>query len=173
MLLLLIAGPLVPLSYVVGATHAPPMEELWGGVSPGMQQVIVPWMFVSAAGFLLWAFGFWRWLDEDDVAAMQWPNRAADGKGGTRLAWGLGLMLVPSIVWMEATLLHLAWPQPWTPDLVVFLLFLIALGNVMVGVLTLSVRDRRHAKWMALGVWAVAVQTVVNDLILWTMLFPW
>lgn len=168
-----IAGPAVPLSYLLGATHAPPAEQLWGGVTPGMQLLIVPWMLVAAAGFLVWAYGLWRWLSADDVAAMQWPGLQPDGKGADRLAWAMLLLLVPSAFWLEATILHIVAPQAWTPDLVVGLLFAAGLGNVMAIALTWSVRDRAHAKWMAAGLLALAVQTVANDLIVWSILFPW
>lgn len=171
--IVLVAGPAVPLAYLLGASHAPPVEQIWGGVTPGMQQVIVPWMFLSALGFLVWAFGLWRWLDSKDVEAMQWPARHPDGKGADRLAWAMLFFLVPSIFWLEATILHLTNPQSWTPDVVVFILFLVGLGNVMALTLTWSVRDRPHARWMVAGIAIVAVQTVVNDLILWSMLFPW
>ena len=49
---ILIFGTLVLVSYVYGLSHASDTEALWGGIPWSQAQMIVPFMFLAAFGFL-------------------------------------------------------------------------------------------------------------------------
>ncbi len=170
-----IMGPLVLVSYLVGILRADEPADLWGGIGPAAQAATIPFMFVAAAGFLVFAWIVLFKLDDEALAGLRWPGRISDGRGRTRLAAAYALYLIPSALWLEATLLHLNNPSSWTPALVIAVLALVAIGIIMLGLLSWSaIRDQvPRAKWMLAGVIGMAYQSIVNDLIIWVLAFPW
>lgn len=172
---IVVAGALLLAAYVVGVMRAQKPADLWGGVTPGMQTIIVPMMFLAAAGFLLY---FWILLfraDPSVLAGMRWPWGKSDGNGAARVFASAVVLIIPSMLWLETTLLHLRAPQPWTPILVVVVLALAALGSLMLILLAGSaVQDGVPAAgWMLAGAMALGLQTIVNDLLIWSLRFPW
>ena len=82
---------------------------------------------------------------------------------------------VPSALWIESTGLHLRNPSDFTPLLVVGTLLLAGIGNVMLGLLAFSAYqdDIPRASWLLFGAFAVSIQCIINDLIIWSWKFPW
>lgn len=172
---ILTAGAMLLAAYVAGVLRAPRPTDLWGGVTPAMQKAIVPLMFLAAAGFLAY---FWVLLfraDPEVLAQMRWPWGASDGNGAARVFAAVVVLIIPSMLWLEATLLHLRSPQPWTPALVVVVLALAAAGSLMLILLaTSAVQDGvPDSGWMLAGALALGVQTIINDFVIWTLRFPW
>lgn len=170
-----VAGPLVLVSYVVGIARADDPEALWGGITGAARAATIPFMFVAAAGFLAYAWVILFRLDDEQLAGLHWPWAAPDGRGAQRALTSYALYLIPSALWLEATLLHLNDPRAWTPTLVVGVLFLVSVGLVMLGLLGWSAHRERvpRARWMVLGAIGMGIQSIVNDLIIWVIEFPW
>lgn len=171
----LVVGALVLTSYAIGVRRFTKASDLWGGVTPAMQKVIIPLMLLAAAGFLVTFILLLFKADAAVLANLRWPWGGSDGQGGGRLLLGLALLLIPSALWLEATRMHLVSPQPWTPALIITILGLVALGNVLLILLfTSAYQDRvAHGGWMLAGMVALGVQTIVNDFVIWNLKFPW
>ncbi len=170
-----IMGPLVLVSYVAGILRAKEPEDLWGGVEGTMRTATIPFMFLAAAGFLVFAYFLLFRLEPTQLAGLRWPWGTSDGNGIDRALLGYALYLIPSALWLESTLLHLNHPQPWTPALVIIVLTLVSVGIVMLGLLSWSaVQDGvPGAAWMLAGVVAMGIQSILNDNVVWVLKFPW
>ena len=58
-------GPLVLVSYVYGVSYAEKPQDIWGGIPLSWQTYIVPFMFIAAAGFLIyWWIIFYQFNQE-------------------------------------------------------------------------------------------------------------
>jgi hypothetical protein len=170
-----IAGPLVLVSYVLGVLRAESPEALWGGMEGSLRTAIIPFMFVAAAGFLLAAFLLLLKIDATTLASFHWPWAASDGKGMSRIFWAYVLYLVPSALWLESTLLHIQYPNRWTQALVICVLTLVSVGLLMLCLLAISaIQDGvPGAYWLLVAVVAMAIQSTINDNIIWVAKFPW
>ena len=94
-----IFGTLVLVSYLYGLSHASDKEALWGGIPWSQAQMIVPFMFLAAFGFLMY---WWIILYQNDVSMMEslrWPWGESDGGGGARLLLAFALVVIPSALW--------------------------------------------------------------------------
>ena len=98
-----------------------------------------------------------------------------DGKGADRLFLAYTLILIPSALWLESTLFHLSNDYSWTPVLVIGILILVAIGNVMLGLLAYgSYQDGVDGSGLMIaGAVMLGIQCVINDCILWSIKFPW
>jgi hypothetical protein len=85
------------------------------------------------------------------------------------------LILIPSALWLESTLFHLSNDYSWTPVLVIGILILVAIGNVMLGLLAYgSYQDGVDGSGLMIaGAVMLGIQCVINDCILWSIKFPW
>ena len=92
-------------------------------------------MFIAAAGFLVYWWIVFFQFDQGMFFSLHWPWKAPDGKGADRLILAYTLILIPSALWLESTLFHLSNDYSWTPVLVIGILILVAIGNVMLGLL--------------------------------------
>ena len=104
----LVLGPLVLVSYAYGISHAEDRMALWGGIPSSWQTYIVPFMFVAAAGYLMF---WWIALFQMEVSALEalrWPWGESDGSGMNRLLLAFLLVLIPSALWIESTIFHLS-----------------------------------------------------------------
>ena len=111
----LIFGPLVLASYAYGISHAETPMELWGGIPQSWQGYIVPFMFIAAIGFLVyWYIVFFR-FEGSTIDSMRWPWGESDGNGAFRLLISYALILIPSALWIESTILHIENDYSWTP----------------------------------------------------------
>ncbi len=170
-----VMGPLVLVSYVVGIMRAESPEALWGGIKGAARTATIPFMFVAAAGFLATAYVLLFKLTGAQLEGMHWPWAEADGQGTNRLLLAYAVYLIPSALWLEATLLHLQHGSPWTQALVIVVLTLVSVGLVMLGLLGYgAVQDGvPGAWWIVAGVIAMAIQSTINDNIIWVWKFPW
>ena len=50
----LVCGPIVLISYIYGVSHSENPSELWGGIPESWWTFIVPFMFIAAAGFIIY-----------------------------------------------------------------------------------------------------------------------
>ena len=171
----IVLGPLVLASYAYGLSHAEDRMALWGGIPSSWQTYIVPFMFVAAAGYLMF---WWIALFQMEVSALEalrWPWGESDGSGLNRLLLAFLLVLIPSALWIESTIFHLANDYSWTPILVIGILFLVSVGNVMMGLLAYGAYQDgvNSSELMILGAAMLAVQCIVNDLVIWSIRFPW
>ena len=170
-----IFGPLVLVSYVYGLSHAEKPQDLWGGIPLPWQSYIVPFMFIAAAGFLVYWWIVFFQFDQSMFFSLHWPWKDPDGKGADRLFLAYTLILIPSALWLESTLLHLSNDYSWTPVLVIGILILVAIGNVMLGLLAYgSYQDGVDGSGLMIaGAVMLGIQCVINDCILWSIKFPW
>lgn len=170
-----IAGPLVLMSYVVGIKRADDPMQLWGNIGPTERAIIVPFMFLAAAGFLTAAYLLlWKW-NPATVAGLHWPGGASDGQGGSRLLLAYALYLIPSMLWLESTLLHLRFGAVWTQVLTIGVLTLVSVGLLLLGLLSFAaIKDGvAGAGWLLAAVVCMALQSTLNDNIIWVAKFPW
>ena len=133
-----IFGNLVLVSYLYGLSHASDTDALWGGIPWSQAQFIVPFMFLAAFGFLMY---WWIILYQNEASVMEslrWPWGESDGSGGARLLLAFALVVIPSALWLEATIFHIENEYSWTPILVVGVLMLASVGNILMGLLAYS-----------------------------------
>ena len=170
-----IFGLLVLLSYVYGVSRADDAQSLWGGVPLSWQSKIVPFMFIAAIGYLIyWWIALFQ-LETTSLENMHWPWSESDGSGLQRLFIANALVLIPSALWLESTLFHLNNQYQWTPILVIGILFLVALGNFLMGALAYSsYQDSIDGSGLMLaGSLMLAIQCILFDFIIWSVKFPW
>ena len=170
-----IVGPLVLVSYVYGLSRMDDRMALWGGIPESWIGLNVTCMFIAAAGFLIY---WWIALFQLDVAILEglrWPWSESDGGGLDRLFFAYLLFLVPSMLWIESTILHLNNGYSWTPFLVIGILFLVSVGNVMLGLLAYGAYQDGVAGsgLMLIGSIMLAIQCIINDFVIWSYKFPW
>ena len=91
-----IFGPLVLVSYVYGLSHAEQPQDLWGGIPLPWQSYIIPFMFIAAAGFLVYWWIVFFQFDQSMFSSLHWPWKDPDGKGADRLLLAYTLILIPS-----------------------------------------------------------------------------
>ena len=168
-------GPLVLASYVYGISHADKPQDLWGGIPLSWQAYIVPFMFIAAAGFLIYWWIVFFQFDQDTFSSLHWPWGYSDGNGAIRLLLAYALVLIPSALWLESTLFHLSNNYSWTPVLVIGILMMVAIGNIMLGLLAYGAyQDGVNGSGMMLiGAVMLGIQCIVNDCIIWSLKFPW
>ena len=171
----LICGPIVLLSYIYGVSHSENPSELWGGIPESWWTFIVPFMFIAAAGFMIyWWVVFFR-LDESTLRDLRWPWGESDDFGISRLLTSFALFMIPSALWLESTLFHINSDYAWTPILVIGILTLVSIGNIMMGLLAYAAYEDgvENARMMIAGSVMLGIQCILNDWILWTYKFPW
>ena len=168
-------GPLVLASYVYGISHADKPQDLWGGIPLSWQTYIVPFMFIAAAGFLIYWWIVFFQFDQDTFSSLHWPWGYSDGNGAIRLLLAYALVLIPSALWLESTLFHLSNNYSWTPVLVIGILMMAAIGNIMLGLLAYGVYQDgvNGSGLMMIGAVMLGIQCIVNDCIIWSLKFPW
>lgn len=170
-----ICGVNVLLSYLYGLSHAQDRLGLWGGVPEAWRLPITCCMFLAAAGFLTyWWIALFQWTEET-IGSLRWPWALADGQGTRRLISAYALLLLPSALWMETTIYHMEQPSSWSAVLPITMLTLAALGAILLALLANTARQDNisGAKAMSIGGALVCLQVVINDWIVWTLLFPW
>ena len=168
-------GPLVLASYVYGISHADKPQDLWGGILLSWQAYIVPFMFIAAAGFLIYWWIVFFQFDQDTFSSLHWPWGYSDGNGAIRLLLAYALVLIPSALWLESTLFHLSNNYSWTPVLVIGILMMVAIGNIMLGLLAYGAYQDgvNGSGLMMIGAVMLGIQCIVNDCIIWSLKFPW
>ncbi len=170
-----IAGPLVLASYVAGIMRASDPEALWGGVSGGLRTATIPWMFVAAAGFLIYAYFALFSFGATTQAQLRWPWGEADGAGSNRLLWAYAVYLIPSMLWLESTLLHLEHGAWWSQALTIGVLTLVSVGVLMLGAIGWAAAQDGvpGGWWMVAGAVGMGIQSILNDNVIWVWKFPW
>lgn len=172
---ILIFGTLVLVSYVYGLSHASDKTALWGGIPWSQAKFITPFMFLAAFGFLMY---WWIILYQNEASVMEslrWPWGESDGGGGARLLLAFALLVIPSALWLEATIFHIENEYSWTPILVVGVLLLACIGNILMGLLAYSahVDELPGGGKMLLGSILLGIQCILFDGIYWNLKFPW
>tara|TARA_B100000767_G_scaffold147330_1_gene138789 strand:- start:2038 stop:2640 length:603 start_codon:yes stop_codon:yes gene_type:complete len=172
---ILIFGTLVLVSYLYGLSHASDEEALWGGIPWSQAQFIVPFMFLAAFGFLMYWWIILYQNDESVMESLRWPWGESDGGGGARLLLAFALLVIPSALWLEATIFHIDNEYSWTPILVVGVLLLACVGNIMMGLLAYSayVDEIPGGRKMLIGSILLGIQVIIFDGIYWNLKFPW
>lgn len=147
-------GPAVLGSYVYGFLYWPDaVSAMWGGVPDGLRSLYTAWMFVAAAGYLVFTPALFL--------------HAANAPG---LRVWYAALLLGSVLWMPLTKWHLDGSLP-------FALVVLDLGAVAAGSLALlatTLRVNLPGAWRVaapLGAAAFCVQTVLLDAIVWPLLW--
>jgi hypothetical protein len=169
------AGLLVLASYVYGVSKSSDPALLWGGVPLSWQSYIIPFMFVAAAGYVLYWWVVFFAIDESILESLTWPWAESDGNGARRLLLAYSLFLIPSALWLESTSFHIENDYAWTPILVVGMLMLVSIGNILLGLLAYNSyrNDIDGGSYMLIGSIMISIQCIINDLLLWSYKFPW
>jgi hypothetical protein len=145
-------GPAVLGSYVYGFAFWPDaVAAMWGGVPESMRDVYTAWMFVAAAGYLVFT-----------------PALFVHASGAPRLLAMFAAVLAGSVLWMPLTKWHLEGAVPF--PLVVLDLWLVAAGSL--ALLATTRRTALPGAWRIaapLGAAAFCVQTVLLDAIVWPL----
>jgi hypothetical protein len=154
-------------SYVYGfATWPDAVSAMWGGVPEAIRPLYTSWMFVAAAGYLVFTYLFFVRTDPGTA-------RLLGGRGYGALHALYALVLVGSALWMPATKLHLDGALPFA--FVWLDLLGVAAGSLglLAAVATLAPRPPGALRTLALlGAAGFCVQTVLLDAVIWPLLFP-
>ncbi len=171
----IIGGILVLSSYVWGVSKMEHPDQLWGGVSKSLQKITVPFMFLAAIGFLVFWWNSMYSLSIAELQSLQFPWSDNDGKGVQRMFLAYMLFLVPSMLWLESARFHELQTYSWTPVLVIGILALASIGNILFIFLAYSAYEQDIARsgWMLLGTIFLAIQVIINDLVIWSYAYPW
>ena len=163
------------MSYFYGVSKLSEPAKLWGGVPESWQTYIIPFMFVAAVGYLIYWWVALFQLETMTLEHLRWPWGESDGSGLNRLLLAYALFLIPSALWLESTSFHIANNYSWTPILVVGILLLASIGNVMLGLLAYGAYQDNVAGsgLMIIGAFMISIQCILNDLIIWSVKFPW
>ncbi len=172
-----ILGPMVLASYVIGLKRMDDPMALWGGIPESWRSLNVTCMFISAAGFLILFQQLLFGWDPTVVEGVGWPWSGETSEGGhARLLTALLLVLIPSILWLELTYLHLRTETAWSQWLVIADLWLIVAGNILLIIFGWSAWTSGDAGTSVLpliGASMLAIQVIVNDGVLWVWKYPW
>jgi len=171
-----VAGPLVLISYAYALSRLDDKMALWGGIPQSWITYIAPFMFLAAAGWLVYWWVALFQLDVSTLESLRWPwQESSDGMGLNRLFWAYALFLIPSALWIDSTIFHMNNDYSWTPYLVVGILAIVSVANVMYILLAFTAYQDGvdGAGWMLIGSIALGIQVIVNDLIVWSAKFPW
>jgi hypothetical protein len=170
-----IFGPIVLASYWFGVSKMEDPMALWGGIPESVRPANIFCMFLAAIGFLImWWLFLYKW-DATSVEALNWPWAESNVGGHARLLLAFLLVMIPSALWLELTGFHIANDYSWTPYLVVGNLIVVAIGNILLGLLALNAyhEDFDGAIWCVIGSMLLAIQVIINDAIWWSFKFPW
>ena len=174
---LIVFGAIVLVSYVIGVLRTPDWRKLWGGIPIDWTYFIYPCMALATVGFIMFWWTILFSVDEEVIDKLRWPCFASDGSGSVRLFVALCLFLIPSMFWLESTLLNILSPETnyFYAALTISILWIVAIGNIMFGLLAFSAYQDglQGAKWMLLGSILLAIQCIINDAIIWNVMFPW
>ena len=147
-------GPAVLGSYVYGFAFWPDaVAAMWGGVPDALRGAYTAWMFVAAAGYLVFT-----------------PTLYFHAASAPRLRAMFAAVLAGSILWMPLTKWHLGGALPFA--LVVLDLWVVAAGSL--ALLSTSRSAPLPGAWRIaapLGAAAFCVQTVLLDAIVWPILW--
>jgi hypothetical protein len=154
-------------SYVYGFARWPDaVSAMWGGVPEAIRPLYTGWMFVAAAGYLVFTHLFFF---RTDAAAA----RLLGGRDYGALNALYALVLVGSALWMPATKLHLDGALPFA--FVWLDLVGVAAGSLGLLGAVATLAPRPPGAWRALalaGAASFCVQTVLLDAIVWPLLYP-
>ncbi|MCH1616370.1 MAG: hypothetical protein L7R83_02530 [Candidatus Poseidonia sp.] len=169
-----IVGPLILLSYWRGVAAFDDPTVYWGNVSERMQGLIVPWMFVAAAGYLLMFHRFFMAWSEEEVASLHWPWNESDGNGVKRLFVLYAAFLLTSAVWIDLTRIYIEGPSTLVAVAIVAVLWTAGLAAVGFGVLVWPSRERLSgSKTALLGSVMLSIQCTWWDATYWVLNFAW
>ena len=115
------------------------------------------------------------YFDHVAFSSLHWPWESPDGNGANLLLIAYSLIMIPSALWLESTLFHLSNNYSWTPVLVIGILMLVAVGNIMIGLLAYGAYQDgvKGARLMIMCSVMLGIQCILNDFILWSIKFPW
>ena len=134
-------------------------------------------MFIAAAGFLI---AWWQLLfgwDAGVVESVGWPwSGDVSGGGQGRILIAFLLILIPSMLWLELTRIHIQNGSSLTPWIVIANLWLVVSGNVLLILFGWSAWSGGASGTdilPLLGGLMLGIQVIVNDGILWVWKYPW
>ena len=163
----LVGGPAVLGSYLYSFSRFPELVGgMWGGVPEAIRGVYTSWMFVAAAGYLVFTYLFVFRTDPGSARVTGRPYRL--------LLVHYALVLIPSAAWMPMTGLLLEGPAPgfWWP--IKIGLWLTLAGSLGLLLACIRTEPRWPGPWRPLaiaGALAFCLQTVLLDGIVWVWLF--
>lgn len=166
----LVFGPAVLGSYVWSAKSWPSesLDKLWGNVPEAVQPWYTAWMFVAATGYLVYSY---RLFFVVDAAKVRVAGRYGFGLFNVLLV----AILVPSMVWMPLTLVHIDHPSTAKWIAIAAGLWTTGLASLAM-IFALAKLEPREpgplAKASVIGAIAFAGQTFGLDACVWTQMFP-
>ena len=172
-----ILGPMVLASYAIGLRRMDDPIALWGGIHESWRTLNVVCMFVSALGFLIVFQQLLFGWEVSVVESVGWPwsGDVVDG-GHQRLLLAFLLVLIPSMLWLELTAFHISNGSTLSQWIVIGNLWLVCLGNILLGLLAWSAHQQGIATdtiWPVIGAAMLAIQVIGNDGIIWVVKYPW
>jgi len=172
-----VLGPMVLASYVIGLRRMDDPMSLWGGIPESWRPLNVTCMFIAAAGFLI---AWWQLLfswEYSVVEGIGWPWSQGGSTGGHgRLLIAMLLILIPSMLWLELTRIHIQTDSALTQWIVIGNLWLVVLGNLLLILLGWEAwQSGVDGTGMLpfVGGLMLGIQVIVNDGILWVWKYPW
>lgn len=134
-------------------------------------------MFIAAAGFLI---AWWQLLFSWEFSVVEgigWPWGQGGSTGGHgRLLIAMLLILIPSMLWLELTRIHIQTDSAFTQWIVIGNLWLVVLGNLLLILLGWEAwQSGVDGTGMLpfVGGLMLGIQVIINDGILWVWKYPW
>lgn len=163
-----LGGSAVIASYAHGLlTNPTTRNDLWGGVPQTLLPFYTIWMFLAAAGYLMFTyFLMYRVRPHEVQIAKRFDLRLMNAL--------YAIVLVPSALWMPLTFAMLEDPNPNLWLAIRLTLAMVGLGSVAFIAALLALRPRRPAPfyWLAVGgALLFAVQTALLDALVWPAFF--
>lgn len=158
LLIILILGPGVLLSYyLAGAANPFGMDALWGDIPEKLQLVYPVGMLIAAIGF----FPFTYFC----VFKSEQPSQ---------YILGYLLILIPSIAWLPLVVAYLKEPSSMTWIIIRVVLFLVAIGALLIYrqiSKEKNVDSQKLLKWSKIGLIGFIFHTLVLDGLVWPYFF--
>lgn len=128
--IVLALGAFVPISYYLTYLvfkKAVPINKLWGSIDTGLRSFYTISMFICVISMLAVLF-FMNLSITDDTKVI---NKKYSEGGILYYIQSLGLIIVPSLVWMPLTYLYLLKPNPLIKYAIIVTLATVGLGGLL------------------------------------------
>ena len=86
------------------------------------------------------------------------------------------ILTIPSMLWLELTALHLELKSTLTKVLVIGNLWLVGLGSILLGLLSWSAHRQKigpNTIRPLIGAILLGYHCIINDAIIWNVMYPW
>ena len=164
----IILGSFLLFTYYRGVTNNPDIApKLWGGVPPYLTSYIVGFMFIGAIGYFFFTYYLTFKINHETVLFFNRYNFSY-------IIILYLLILIPSCVWIDLSLLYIKSGNPLIWKLIVIVLYTVGLSSIMLLIALLNINPNNGSILYKLAIYGCACfsfHTMFLDGLLWTIFF--